>query len=136
MTASALNIASIAPAAQLGAGANAPHTGGLAGFEALLGALFPQADAGATLAPAASPPLSATPGAQASPDLLADGALSDTGKDATDPGVTADVAPTEGQPTAGDAAAALVASLIAVNPAPVETQVTTGKDADASPAAS
>lgn len=136
MTASALNIASIAPAAQSGAGANAAAAGGLAGFEALLGALFPQADPNAVVAPAVgqtlpAQPLPATPGVPVSPELLLDGAAPDAGKDAADPAMIVEAAPTEGQPTAGDAAAALAASLIATQPATVETQITTSKAPDA-----
>lgn len=127
MTASALNIASINPAAAAGAGASAPSASGpLAGFEALLAALFPQVDA-APQTPAAQP---GQAGAPATVDALLDAAASIDGETATEAAEAApDAAIADAQPTAGDAAAALAASLIATQPATVETTATTATDA-------
>lgn len=134
MTASALNIASIAPAAQPGGSgsAHAAGAGPLAGFEALLAALFPQAD------PTAAAPV---PGQPAAANVLADApvkadAAPEGVKDDAD--VEADAAidgPATGAPTTGDTAAALAASLVAAQPATVETPVTTTKDTAAQDAA-
>ena len=133
MTASALNIASIVPTCQPGAagGANAQAAGGLAGFEALLGALFPQADttagiAGAPLAATTATGKAAPAGAEALVAGLAD--AKDNSKTDAETEVAVDAAATAGQPTAGDAAAALVASLMATQTAPVQVQMTVAKD--------
>lgn len=129
MTATALNIASIVPAAQQGAGASANAAGAdpVAGFEALLGALFPQTD------PTATPPapglVAAMPGAPVIADPLVEEAKETVAAD-----VTLEDAPVPATPTAGDAAASLAASLMAAQPAAVETPVTTAKDANATTA--
>lgn len=127
MTASALNIASINPATAAGAGASAPSASGpLAGFEALLAALFPQVDAAAQT-PAAQP---GQAGAPATVDALLDAAASIDGETETEAAEAApDAAIADAQPTAGDAAAALAASLIATQLATVETTATTAADA-------
>ena len=126
MTASALNISSIASNAQAGVGAAANAAGGnaLAGFEALLGALFPQADP--TAMAAATPAAAALTGAAVS----ADAGMTAT-KDEAQEADGADAAATDvvdaGQPTPGDTAVALAASLMAAQPATPEVQVTTAK---------
>ncbi len=122
MTVTALNIASPQPAGQtgVGGGANAGDAGPLAGFEALLSALFPQVDpTGATAVAAANAnPLSADGEAAVDGDATAD-----------DAEVTADLA----APTTGDAAVALAASLMVAQPA-TPAPVTTGKAPDTPPA--
>jgi len=131
MTASALNISSIAPNAQAGVGAAANAAGGnaLAGFEALLGALFPQTDP--TAMAAATPAAGALAGAAVSADAGTT-ASKDEAKDADD--AATDMVDA-GQPTPGDTAVALAASLMAAQPATPDVQVTTAKaPTDAPPA--
>uniref|UniRef100_UPI0018D24D9B hypothetical protein n=1 Tax=Phenylobacterium sp. CCH12-B4 TaxID=1768784 RepID=UPI0018D24D9B len=144
MTASALNIASMTPGAQTGVGAAAnPAPGGaLAGFEALLGALFPTSDPNAVAAqPNVQAPSTLT-GAPVNPDLLAQAGEGDAESEAEGQaeGETADPVTAEGRPASGDAAAALAASLAAAQTASVQTEVTSakgsaGKDVDAAPPA-
>lgn len=121
MTVTALNIASPQPAGQtgVGGGANASDAGPLAGFEALLSALFPQVDpTGATAMSAANAnPLSV----EGEPD---GDATSDDAEAATDAAA----------PTAGDAAVALAASLMMAQPAATPAPVATGKAPDTPPA--
>lgn len=130
MTASALNTASIAPAAQPGAGAsaNAAGAGSLAGFESLLAALFPQADPTAAI-PTAGQAAAAMAGG--SPKIL-DGLIDDTADKPADGDATdADALVTAEAPaTAGDPAA-LAAAMMVVQPAAPETPVTTAKNAGA-----
>lgn len=144
MTASALNIASMTPGAPTGVGAAAnPAAGGaLAGFEALMGALFPTTDPNAVAAqPNVQAPSTLT-GAPVNPDLLAQAGEGEGKGDAqgqTEGEAAAPVA-AEGQPAPGDAAAALAASLAAAQTTYVQTQVTTAKgaadkDVDAAPPA-
>lgn len=120
MTVTALNIASPQPTGQtgVGAGANAGDAGPLAGFEALLSALFPQVDpAGATGMTAANANPLAADG-----DAAVDGeATADDAEAAVDPAA----------PTAGDAAVALAASLMVAQPAAEAAPVTTAKAPDA-----
>jgi len=144
MTASALNIASMTPGAQTGVGAAAnPAAGGaLAGFEALLGALFPTTDPNAVAAqPNVQAPSTLT-GAPVNPDLLAQAGEGEAESEAEGQAEGDAAAPVaaEGQPASGDAAAALAASLAAAQTASVQTEVTTakgavGKDVDAAPPA-
>ncbi len=120
MTVTALNIASPQPTGQtgVGAGANAGDAGPLAGFEALLSALFPQVDpAGATGMTAANANPLAADG-----DAAVDGeATADDAEAAVDPAA----------PTAGDAAVALAASLMVAQPAAEAAPITTAKAPDA-----
>lgn len=131
MTASALNIASINPAAAAaGAGAAAASASGpLAGFEALMAALFPEAG-----------PVAPTPAAQAGQAIVAapgdvllaatEQTDSETAIEAAEVAEAGPDAPTAEIPlTAGDAAAALAASLIATQPAAVEATTTAASDA-------
>lgn len=130
MTASALNIASINPAAAAGAGASsAAASGPLAGFEALLAALFPQVDPAAAT-PAAPTGQAGQATAPVTVDTLLDAPATIEGETATESTETASDAPVAEAPaTAGDAAAALAAALIATQPATVETAATTVADA-------
>lgn len=132
MTASALNIASMTPGAPTGVGAANPAAGGaLAGFEALMGALFPSTDPNAVAAQPNVQAPSILTGASVNPDLLAqagegegEGKAEDQAEADAAPPVTAD-----GEVTPGDAAAALAASLAAAQTASVPTEVTTAKGA-------
>lgn len=123
MTVTALNIASPQPAGQtgVGGGANAGDAGPLAGFEALLAALFPQVDptAGTSVAAANANPLAAD--GETAIDSDATAADAETVDDAT-------------APTAGDAAAALAASLMVAQPAATPAPGTTDKAPDTPPA--
>jgi flagellar hook-length control protein FliK len=118
MTAPALNIGQTAHAGPQGHGATAvagaQATGPLAGFEALLAALFPQADPAAPGAGAGKPAPLVSP--TVSPEEPADKAAGDADPAATT--ISADA-------SVGDAAAALAASLAAVQTdaalAPAET---------------
>lgn len=124
MTVTALNIASPQPAGQtgVGGGANATAAGPLAGFEALLSALFPQVDpAGATSMTAAN----ATP-------LSADGDTEIDSTPTTDDAAAAD--DDAAAPTAGDAAVALAASLMVAQPSATPAPATTAKAPDTPPA--
>jgi len=137
MTASALNPASIAPAGPTGvtAPAAAGAGGALAGFDALLAALFPQgapqggpvAEAGAPGAPQTVPMLA--PAADID-DAPADAQAAATETDTN----TADTADTllagPADPDA-EAAAAIAASLMAAQPAAVQPAVTAATDASA-----
>jgi len=129
MTASALNTASIAPAAQSGAGAsaNAAGAGPAAGFEALLDALFPQADPTAAPPTGAQPAAPAIPGAPVKGDALLEGAdeLADADAD------TAVETPGAEATTASDAEAGLAVCLMGAQPPVAEPPITTGKDASA-----
>lgn len=130
MTATALNTASIASAAQTGAGASA-NTGGagaMAGFEALLGALFPQAEA--VIAPAAG----GLPAATTTSVVIDAEALAEGSDETAEPGSPAAIEPAPAAPNAGDAAIALAASLIAIQPNTVETPITAAKDTSATTA--
>lgn len=129
MTASALNIASTAPpAAQPGAGAsaNAAGNGPVAGFEALLGALFPQAD------PTAALPAAAGKAAGGVPKIL-EGLTEDGSKDSPS-GDAADadsIVIAEAAPSAGDAALALAGGMMVVQTSGIGTPVATTKTAGA-----
>jgi len=133
MTASALNTASIAPAAQPGAGAsaNTAGAGAVAGFEALLDALFPQADPIAAAPSTAQPATPAIPGAPVKGEALVDGA-DEANTDADADADAATETPAADATPAGDAAAGLAVCLLGAHPAAVEAPVTTGKDASAS----
>jgi hypothetical protein len=128
MTASALNIASIAPPAQAGVGAAAKAAGAgpLAGFEALLAALFPQGDPSAAT-PAGGQAAPVTTDLPATADTLVDGGAKDDAAASETP-VDAVAVDT---PSPGDAAAALAASLMAIQPATAETPITAPKGAGA-----
>lgn len=142
MTASALNIASMTPAAPAGAGGAANPAGALAGFEALLGALFPAADPNALAAQPVAQAPSILPAAPVNPELLAqagEGEAVGEAEGQTEGDATAPVT-VEGQPAPGDAAAALAASLAAAQTASIPTEVTAAKgaadkDVDAAPPA-
>lgn len=125
MTASALNIASIGPKAQPNAAAQAGGGNALAGFEALLGALFPGGD---PTAMAATPAAAALTGAAVAP------ANSTSGETKSDE-VDADAVTVADAAMAGDTAAAVMASLMSAQTAAATTPTKVVKDdAEASPA--
>ncbi len=127
MTASALNIASIGPKAQPNAATQAGGGNALAGFEALLGALFPGGD---PTAMAATPAAAALTGAAVAPANSTSGETKSDEVDAVaDADADADAA------MAGDTAAAVMASLMSAQTAAATTPTKAVKDdAEASPA--
>ncbi|WP_296600832.1 flagellar hook-length control protein FliK [Phenylobacterium sp.] len=129
MTASALNIASIAPKAQPGGSAHAGGGNALAGFEALLGALFPGTD---PTAMAATPAVAALTGAAVMP---ADEAQGEDKAADSDAAADAGATPTADPATAGDTTAAVMASLMAAQTAATDTPTKTPKDDAATPPA-
>lgn len=122
MTVTALNTATTSSVGPAGGGlaAKTAGAGALAGFEALIASLFPQAEPGAASLPAA-----ATLGVAAVADpALGDGKGAPSAEPALEESATLDTS----APTAGDAAVALAASLMAAQPATVPTQATTATD--------
>jgi Meckel syndrome type 1 protein len=98
----------------------ATGSGPLAGFEALLAALFPQIDPTGAAAPVIQP---GQAGAPVNPDTLLEGA-----KEPGDGGTDDKTDATAGEPSVGDAAAALAASLIVTQPAAAQAAATAAED--------